>query len=65
MKEMSLFYEEMDALKTERENIKRSIVQTGNNLEKEKKLEEITERMINKIGLREWTNFLYYKIDGN
>lgn len=65
MKEMSLFYEEMDALKTERENIKRSIVQTGNNLEKEKKLEEITERMINKIGLREWTNFLYYEIDGN
>ena len=46
-KELSLFYNEMDEMKKEYDV---------------KKQEVIKEKMMNKIGIREWSEFLYYEV---
>ena len=60
--EIERFYQEMDAMKKEYDDMNGKMTQLQKETGGNKKLEELKNRMMGMIGIQEWTNYLYYEL---
>ena len=60
--EIERFYQEMDAMKKEYDDMNGKMTQLQKETGGNKKLEELKNRMMGVIGIQEWTNYLYYEL---